>query len=74
MGNSDKRSAYALARQIALRLDGAGVNPYASECDEYIVLADKREGEIIEFGRPLRAHRMFPVETRAKIPKNEGTL
>ena len=66
MGNSSKRTDYKLSREVAVRLDRAGLNPYSSDCEEYLVLADQREGEVIEFGRPLRAHRMFPVKSRAK--------
>jgi hypothetical protein len=60
------KSAYVVAREIAVRLERAGENPYSDQRSQYLVLGDDREGEILEFGRPLRAHRMFPVKTRAK--------
>jgi hypothetical protein len=57
---------YAVARQIAQRLALAGENPYSDDREQYLVL---ESGEIIDFGRPLRDHRMFPVKSRAKTER-----
>lgn len=57
---------YALAHRVAQRLVDSGEDPYADHRDQYLVL---ESGEIIEFGRPLRDHRMFPVKTRGKTDK-----
>lgn len=64
-----QNSTYALAREVAVRLERAGENPYADDSHQYLVLGDHREGEVLEFGRPLRAHRMFPMKTRAKTER-----
>jgi hypothetical protein len=57
------QSQYSLAREVALRLERAGEQPYASEEEQYLVLEN---GEVIEFGRPLKGHRMFPAKTLLK--------
>jgi hypothetical protein len=64
-----QNSTYALAREVAIRLERAGVNPYADDFPQYLILGDHREGEILEFGKPLRAHRMFPIKTHAKTER-----
>lgn len=64
--SSPRKNQYILARQIALRLARAGAQPYADDCEQYLVLEGERGGEVIEFGRPLRDHRMFPVKSQSK--------
>jgi hypothetical protein len=64
--SSPRKNQYILARQIALRLARAGEQPYADDCEQYVVLEGERGGEVIEFGRPLRDHRMFPVKSQSK--------
>jgi hypothetical protein len=67
MSSSQHRSgAFGLAHLIAQRIARAGENPYADDREQYVVLDD---GEVIEFGRPLRDHRMFAVTSRAKVEK-----
>jgi hypothetical protein len=61
-----RKNQHILARQIAQRLARAGEQPYADDCEQYLVLEGEREGEVIEFGRPLRDHRMFPVKSASK--------
>jgi len=63
------RGDYALARKIAQRLARAGAHPYADDRAHYVVLHGDREGEVVEFGPPLRAHRMFPTKTRSKAQR-----
>lgn len=60
------RSEYSLALETARRLAREGALPFADHCSHYVVLHGKRQGERIEFGPPLRAHRMFPTRTRSK--------
>jgi hypothetical protein len=62
-GYQSSRSQYSLAREVAVRLAHAGEQPYASEEEQYLVLED---GEVIEFGRPLKGHRMFPAKSLLK--------
>jgi hypothetical protein len=64
-----KRSEYALMREIAERLARAGIQPYAGDQPEYLVLHGEREGEVIDFGLPLRSHRMFPTRTRSRADR-----
>jgi len=61
--SSPPSAEYALAHIVAQRLFRAGEEPYADDREQYLVLEN---GEIIEFGRPLRDHRMFPVKSRGK--------
>lgn len=68
-GSTDTKSGYSHARDVARRLAREGEQPYADDCEQYLVLEGVRAGEIIEFGRPLRDHRMFPVKSRSKIEK-----
>jgi hypothetical protein len=63
------RGDYALTRQIAQRLVRMRVQPYADDCAQYVLLHGEREGEVVEFGPPLRAHRMFPTKTRSKAQR-----
>lgn len=65
-GSSPRSGEYALAHHVAQRLARAGENPYADGHEQYLVL---ESGEIINFGKPLRDHRMFPVKTRGKTDK-----
>jgi hypothetical protein len=58
-----RKSQYALAGDIALRLENAGEQPYASDESRYVVLEN---GETVEFGRPRKGHRMFPDKTLLK--------
>jgi hypothetical protein len=58
-----RKSQYALAGELALRLENAGEEPYASEESRYVVLEN---GETVEFGRPRKGHRMFPDKTLLK--------
>jgi regulator of replication initiation timing len=66
---SKKRSDYLLAREIAQRLEKAGVQPFKDGRTEYVRLHGKREGEVFVFGPRLRSHRMFSMKRRAEIER-----
>src|ERR1700739_2749088 len=73
MSGSPRQRGYALARQIARHLADAGEDPYADECEQYLILEEgARAGETIEFGKPLRGHRLFAVKTRARTHRLAG--
>jgi hypothetical protein len=63
-----RRSEYEHARRIARRLLHAKVqpSPYADDRTHYLVLHGERDGEVIDWGPPLRAHRMFPTKSRSR--------
>jgi hypothetical protein len=65
-GLPPRSGEYALAHHVARRLTHAGEDPYADDREQFLVLEN---GEIIEFGKPLRDHRMFPVKTRGKTDR-----
>lgn len=63
-----RRSEYEHARRIARRLLHAKAqpSPYADDHPQYLVLHGEREGEVVEWGPPLRAHHMFPTKSRSR--------
>lgn len=70
MSSSQHRPGmFPVAHLIARKVARAGENPYSDDRDRYLLLDD---GEVIEFGRPLRNHPMFGVCSRAKIEKLAG--
>lgn len=68
MASRRRRSEYEHARRIARRLLHAKVqpSPYADDRTHYLVLHGERDGEVVEWGPPLRAHRMFPTKSRSR--------
>jgi hypothetical protein len=69
--SSPRPGEYALAHRVAQRLARAGEDPYADDREQYLVLENE---EIIEFGRPLCDHRMFPVKSRGKTERLAADL
>lgn len=63
-----RRSEYEYARRIARRLLHAKAqpSPYVDDRPRYVVLHGEREGEVVDLGPPLRAHRMFPTKSRSR--------
>jgi hypothetical protein len=68
-GEQKKRSDYSYAREIAHRLVDVGVVPFKDGRVQYVRLHGAREGEKIEFGPPLRSHRMFSMKRRSLIER-----
>ena len=68
MAGRQRSSEYEHARRIARRLLRAKAepSPYADDRPLYLVLHGKRDGEVRDWGPPLRAHRMFPTKTRSR--------
>lgn len=63
-----RRSEYEHAHRIARRLVHAKAQPvpYTDDRPLYVALHGERDGERLDFGLPLRAHRMFPTKTRSR--------
>ncbi|WP_315766323.1 MULTISPECIES: DNA-binding protein [unclassified Bradyrhizobium] len=68
MARRRRRSEYEHARRLARRLLHAKAqpSPYADDRHHYLVLHGERDGEVVDWGPPLRAHRMFPTKTRSR--------
>ena len=73
-GSPPRSGEYALAHRVAQRLVLAGEDPSSDHREQYLVLESEQPGEIIEFGKPLRDHRMFPVKSRGKTDRLAADL
>jgi len=63
--------SFPLAYHAARLLVRAGEQPFADDCERYVVTED---GEVKEFGPPLKQHRLFAVGSRADVEKTAADL
>ena len=68
MATRRRRSEYDHAHRVARRLVHANAepSPYTDDRPLYVALHGERDGERLDLGMPLRAHRMFPTKSRSR--------